>query len=377
MDAAKNGKQTGKAEYGITHQNSQDFKYAAKKNSINVIHVFQDISDFEKYGNKPGETGETKTTAEGSIGSNLEIKPLDADKIKGFVPETDSIQVQVPLNTKGFTVEYRYNRNHYDVTFDTAGGTEVPSRTLYYGQVIPTLDTKDIPEKVGASFQGWKPSVDLKDKSGNTFKAGEFIKDSSSGNAIKNLNAKLIMPAENVKFTADWKDDPTADYAVQFWTEKADHLEGASLLDKYDFVGTHVYKNKATGTRPDLANETVKGVEFPDLDQARLDKIWNNQRFYKTYFLYLNKFYKYNKELTDKENADPNDSSIVKAVSSNGKTVYNIYYDRQVYDLYFTKSNAKPDEATFYPEIWRHGVKLGEPGKPYHFQARFNQLMTE
>ena len=115
MEVANKGKSSGNPEYGITHQNSQDFKYAAKKNSINVIHVFQDISDFEKYGNKPGETKETKTTAEGSIGSNLEIKPLDADKIKGFVPETKSIRVQVPLNT--FTVEYRYNRNHYDATF--------------------------------------------------------------------------------------------------------------------------------------------------------------------------------------------------------------------------------------------------------------------
>ena len=374
VEEATKGESTGDAEYGITHQNSQDFKYAAKKNSINVIHVFQDISDFEKYGNKPGETGETKTTAEGSIGSNLEIKPLDADKIKGFVPETDSIQVQVPLNTKDFTVEYRYNRNHYDVTFDTDGGTEVPSRTLYYGQVIP--EQKDIPQKVGASFRGWKPSMDLKDEAGKTFKKDEVIKD-GNGDAIKDLNAKLIMPAENVKFTAVWKDNPTAGYAIQFWTEKADHPEGASLLDKYDFVGTHVYKNQPTGTRPDLANETVKGVEFPDLDQARLNKIWNNERFYRGYFLYLNKFYKYNKELTDKENADPNSPNLAKAVSSNGKTVYNIYYDRQVYDLYFTKSNAKDDKATFYPEIWRHGKKLGEPGNPYHFKARFNQLMTE
>nr|MCW1092367.1 hypothetical protein [Streptococcus anginosus] len=78
-----------------------------------------------------------------------------------------------------------------------------------------------------------------------------------------------------------------------------------------------------------------------------------------------NKFYKYNKDLTDKENADPNSPDVVKAVSSTGKTVYNIYYDRQVYDLYFTKSNARTGDAaesTFYPEIWRHGEKLGEPG---------------
>ena len=379
VEKAKKGKSSGDAEYGIAHQNSQEFKYDAEKKTINVRHVFQDIGDFDKYGNKPGETGETKTTAEGSVGSNLKIPPLPADEIKGFVPETEYIQVQVPLNTAKFTVEYRYNRNHYDVTFDTDGGTEVPTRTLYYQQVIPTLDTNEIPTKVGATFQGWKPSMELKDKSGTTFNAGEVIKD-SSGNAIKDLKAQLVMPAENVKFTAVWKDNEKADYAIQFWTEKADHPEDASLLEKYDFVGTHVYKNQATGTRPELAMETVKGVEFPDLDQARLDKIWNNQRFNRGKDRLLDKFYTYNKDLTDKENADPNDSSKVKAVSSTGKTVYNIYYDRQVYDLYFTKSNAKTGdqaEATFYPEIWRHGKKLGEPGNPYHFKARFNQLMTE
>lgn len=376
VNEAKTGEQSGDDVCGKTYLKTRSFDYAAAKKEVKIKHVFQDINDFEKYGTKPGETEITETTEEGSVGSDLKVTPLKDDQIAGFIPEVDSITVHVPQDTTNFSVEYRYNRNHYDVTFDTDGGTEVPARTLYYGQVIPNLEQKDIPEKVGAAFQGWKPSMDLKDESGKTFKAGEVIKD-NSGNAIKNLNAKLIMPAENVKFTAVWKDNEKADYAIQFWTEKADYPEGASLLERYDFVGTHVYKNQATGTRPDLANETVKGVEFPDLDQARLNKIWNNERFYKNFFLYLNKFYKYNKDLTDKENADPNSPNVVKAVSSTGKTVYNIYYDRQVYDLYFTKSNAKTGDATFYPEIWRHGKKLGGPGNPYHFKARFNQLMTE
>ena len=379
VEEAKKGKISGDADYGIIYKNSRNFNYDAEKKGIKVKHVFQDLKDFDKYGNKPGEKEAIETIEEGKAGSKLKIKPLRAYEVKGFIPELSSIEIQVPLNTKNFTVEYRYNRNHYDVTFDTDGGTEVPSRTLYYGQVIPNVEQNDIPSKVGATFQGWKPSIDLKDESGKTFKAGEVIKD-SSGNAIKDLKAKLTMPAENVKFTAVWKDNEKADYTIQFWTEKADYPKGASLLEKYDFVGTHVHKKQATGTRPDLANEPVKGVEFPDLEQARLQKIWNNDKFYRNYFLYLNKFYKYNKELTDERNADPKDYSIVKAVSSTGKTVYNIYYDRQVYDLYFTKSNAKTGaeaDSTFYPEIWRHGKKLGEPGKPYHFKARFNQLMTE
>ena len=373
---------------GKADQKTRSFDYKAIENEVTIKHVFQDLNDFDKYGPKPGETKIIETTQKGAIGSDLKVKPLKDDEIAGFIPEADSITVQVPQDTKNFSVEYRYNRNHYDVTFDTDGGTEVPSRTLYYGQAIPNLEKKDIPTKVGATFQGWKPSMDLKDESGKTFKKGEVIKD-ASGNAIKDLKAQLTMPAEHVKFTAVWKDNEKADYAIQFWTEKADHPEGASLLEKYDFVGTHVYKNQptgevykkykdpATGKGLTLEDETVNGVEFPDLDQARLNKIWNNERFNRGKDLFLDKFYKYNEELTNKENADPNNPNSLKTVSSTGKTVYNIYYDRQVYDLYFTKSNAKTGDATFYPEIWRHGKKLGEPGNPYHFKARFNQLMTE
>ena len=32
---------------------------------------------------------------------------------------------------------------------------------------------------------------------------------------------------------------------------------------------------------------------------------------------------------------------------------------------------------SFYPTIWRYGEKLGGPGDPYHFKARFNQRMVE
>lgn len=112
------------------------------------------------------------------------------------------------------------------------------------------------------------------------------------------------MPASKVTFTAVWKDKEEADYAVQFWAEKSDHADGASLLDKYDYMGTRVYKDKDTGSRPVLDTEPVNGLKFPDLDQARLNKIWNGDKFNRGRDLYLNKFFVYNKELTDKENED-------------------------------------------------------------------------
>ena len=383
FDAANGKNETGNATNGIRYQANKDLPYKAKENKIKIKHVFQDLEDFTKYTNpngSVGKDGELITTQRGKTGSTMEVIPLSEDHPngKGFVPEAYTISMQVPENADEFILEYRYNRDYYDVVFDTAGGTPIPARTLYYGQVIPKI--ADIPTKDGGLFQGWKPSVDLKTKDGKEFKANQII-TVGTGQAIEKLDNDLIMPESKVTFTAVWKDKEKADYAIQFWAEKADHDDNASLLEKYDYMGTHVYKDEATGTRPDLDTVSINTIPFPDLDQARLNKIWAGARFNRGEDLYLNKFYVCNKKLTHEQNADPANVSLVKSVDPTGKTVYNIYYDRQVYDLYFTKSNAQPAENTFYPEIWGYDedkgevVKKGGPGNPYHYKARFNQLM--
>ena len=384
-NAAEGKGKTGNETNGIRYQANEDFRYKAKSNQIKIKHVFQDLEDFSKYTNPDGsvgETGELITTQNGNTGSTMEVSPLTEGHPNraGFVPERKSIIMQVPENAENFILEYRYNRAHYDVVFDTAGGTALPARTLYYGQVMPKIADANIPTKVGGEFQGWKPSVDITTKDGKTYEAKKIIKD-GTGSPIKNLDAKLIMPASKVTFTAVWKDKEKADYAVQFWAEKADHADGASLADKYDYIGTRVYKDQTTGSRPDLDNEPVKDIVFPDLDKARLAKIWANARFNRGKGLYLNKFYVYNQDLTHDQNKDPANVNLVKSVDATGKTVYNIYYDRQVYDLYFTKSNALSDSETFYPEIWKYdkeqgkAVMAGGPGNPYHYKARFNEMM--
>ena len=412
-EAADGKGRTGNDINGLRFQANEDFRYKSKANEITIKHVFQDLHDFSKYTNPDGSVGEKGqliTTQNGNTGSTMEVSPLDEkhpDR-KGFVPEAPYITMQVPENAENFILEYRYNRAHYDVNFDTKGGTPVPNRTLYYEQIIPTIDDKSIPTKVGSDFLGWMPSITLETPGGKTYPENEIIKDSkgnaiidlhntvykkdASGNFVRDSEGKLIptpaaetidlkMPASKITFTAVWKDKPKADYAVQFWAEKSDHADDASIMDKYEYMGTRVYKDQDTGMRPDLDKEPVKGIKFPDLDQTRLNKIWANARFNRGHDLYLNKFFVYNQGLTADQNKDPDNASLVKSVSSTGKTVYNIYYDRQVYDLYFTKSNAQPEENTFYPEIWGYdpakgeSVMLGGPGNLYHYKARFNEMM--
>ncbi|MFR1324408.1 MAG: hypothetical protein ACLSBL_04850, partial [Ezakiella massiliensis] len=395
-DAAEAGRVFGNPTNGIRKEGYKDFNYTAKSNKIKIKHVFQDLEDFTKYKNPDGSENEENaryTTQSGNTGSTMEITPLKGNDIEGFVPERETITMQVPESAENFILEYRYNRAHYDVVFDTAGGTPLPNRTLYYGQKIPNLADADIPTKVGCIFQGWKPSIKLETTDGKTYLKDEIIKY-PSGNSINNLPANLKMPASDVTFTAVWKDKERADYAIQFWAEKADHADNATLLEKYDYIGAKVYKNQDTGTRPNLDTVSIDKIPFPDLDQTRLEKIWNGDKFYRDQLLYLNKFYVYNKELTHEQNKDPQNVSLVKSVDATGKTIYNIYYDRQVYDLYFTKSNWFENQyedgvkgaQTFYPEIYKYdknggpegkggAKKVGGPGNLYHYQARFNQLM--
>ena len=381
-DAAYGKNKTGDDTNGFRYSANKEFNYAAISNKIKIKHVFQKLDDFTKYTNPNGSVGDEGaliTTQNGNTGSTMQASPLSETdpRRKGFIPEAEYINMQVPENAENFILEYRYNRAHYDVVFDTQGGTPLPTRTLYYEQVIPKIADADVPTKVGGDFLGWKPSVELKTKDGKTFKANEIIAV-GTGQAIEKLDNNLIMPASEVTFTAVWKDKDKAGYAIQFWAEKADHADGASIADKYDYIGTRVYKEQDTGSRPDLDNEPVKDIVFPDLDKARLAKIWAGKRFNRGKDLYLNKFYVYNQALTHEQNKDPENVNLVKKVDSTGRTVYNIYYDRQVYELYFTKSNI---ENSFYPEIWGYDeakgevVKKGGPGNPYHYKARFNQLM--
>ena len=353
------------------------YVYNPKPRDITVRHVFQHLDDIEKYGGEGATKEDIVEVQSGLTGAILNIQALDDDKIQGYEPESNTITTQVPESNAEFEVVFRYNRKHYNLVYDTKEGTPIPSRTVYFEQVLPALADVEIPKKIGAKLVGWKPSKDIEGSINNVnkiYKAGEVIKDNDE-NPVLDLKANLKMPASDITFTAVWKDKEKADYAVQFWAEKADHA------GEYDYIGTHVYKNQDTGMRPDLNNEPVKDVVFPDLDQARLKKIWANARFNRGRDLYLNKFYVYNKDLTHKQNKDPDNVNLVKPVEATGKTVYNIYYDRQEYDLYFTKSNQLPAENTFYPEICGYDeaqgevVRKGGPGNLYHYKARFNQLM--
>lgn len=355
---------------------SQEFRYKAKPNQITIKHVFQDLHDFTKYTNPDGsigERGQLITTQNGNTGSTMEVSPLNENdpRRKGFVPEAESINMQVPENAENFVLEYRYNRAHYDVNFDTKGGTPVPDRNLYYEQIIPTIDDKSIPTKAGCDFLGWMPSITLETTGGKTYPENQIIKD-STGKPILNLAADLKMPASKITFTAVWKDKPKAEYVIQFWTEKTDYDDKDDKLplrNRYDFVGARRIDDANTGSTPDLTNLDIHGITFPDLNDGRLEKAQDDKKEFERYYFL-------NEELTKKQNASKDNPEVQKSVLSTGETVYNVYYNRRVYTLYFTSNNFY-DEWAYWPIITRDGKVLGKEGSPYKVNARFNQSLDK
>ena len=361
------------SKQGVYWQKNKDVRYEPKDSIVKVKHVFQSLTDFNEYGRRDGEANDKYTDAIGKTGNLLEVQALDPDTIPGFEAEADVLTTMVPEDTSDFVVEYRYNRKSYDVDYNTEGGTDVASRLLYYGQKIPGAEE---PTKNGSIFLGWKPSCELKgevDGIQKTFPQNEVIKN-AAGDPIKNLkDANLIMPAKDVVFTAKWKDGPKADYLIQFWTEKPDYDDKDDKLplrERYDFIGSRRVEDADTGLRPDLTNLSIKGITFPDLNDGRLEKAQNDPKeFARYYFL--------NEALTKKQNASEKDPTVQKSVLSTGETVYNVYYDRRVYTLYFTSTNNEYDDYAYWPIITKDGQVLGKEGAPYKVDVRFNQSLDK
>ena len=353
---------------GFNFVGTQEFVYGKKQSSVKIVHKFQNLEDFNKYEENPKVLPTQQT---GYTGSVLEVNPIRDSRIDGFESEADVLPVLVPEDTSQFEVEFRYNRKTYEVNFKTDGGSSIPTRLVYFEQTIPTVKQ---PTRVGSKFVGWKPSVDLKDEKGKTFKANELMKD-SSGNAIMDLKANVKMPASNVTFTAVWDEEKKADYVIQFWTEKPDYNDQDDTLplrDRYDFIGSRRIDNADTGSTPELTDLDIHGITFPDLNDGRLEKVQDSkEEFERYYFL--------NENLTKKQNASEKDPNVQKSVLSTGETVYNVYYDRRVYTLYFTAASGEAFDlvGSFWPIITREGQVIGKEGSPYKVDVRFNQSLDK
>ena len=119
--------------------------------------------------------------------------------------------------TEALTLTAKWQLNQYTITFDTAGGSEVPSITQDYGTAITAPAN---PTKTGYTFAGWDKTI------------------------------PTTMPAENITLTARWQ---VNQYTITFKPENG----GQDIVIKQDY-GTAI-------TAP--ANPTKTGYTFAGWDR--------------------------------------------------------------------------------------------------------------
>lgn len=349
---------------GTEYMALHPYSYKAKAGNMRVKHVFQGLYDKNHYGLKDGEDQLIYTTVKGFVGSDVIVPPLDEEKRIGYTPEKTVIHTRIPENQADAVIEYRYNRDAFNIQFDMDGGSAIPSLRLYYGQTIPNLGLQ--PSKTGATFAGWKANIDLH------YKTDDGVKTLTKGTTFRMDQfpdgIKEAMPAQNITFTALWKEKPKANYTIQFWTQKAES-------DAYDFIAAKVVTDADTGSRPELSTMMPDGIKFPEIEES-LTNQGNEKELNKYYVRNTKKILEANSEKV--QNEDGTSTDLVKKVQPDGSTIYNIYYDRQVYHLLFEKYaiNNKLEAKMTLPDGTHYDSTM-TVNKPYHFDAKFGQRLKQ
>lgn len=381
---------------GIQYYGELNINYAPKTAKYYVRHLVQDLDHKDEFHDAPnlgvGKTIEVTykdgkkerihvTEVTGTVGSDVSAVAL---YIPGYEPEHNLISS--PLSDSEdekdkLVLNLRYYRKAYEVTYDSAGGTDVTAQKVYYQQDMPQV-TK--PTRRGYTFKGWS-LVDPSKESDPLY----------AENTIVSLD-DYKMPDHNVQFRANWEANNTTSYRVNVWVQKADLVdkEHPDSLANYDFVGLVERKNVKTESDVALnkmndagvANDTSKlngknednYVENPELGLTKEELQGTKDKSYKdgliSKFNWMNdtpvtsldgydtanpgdasnkgkdiftRYFHVNKELTKKLNTEQYDfvpghpdlgkRSKSQLCANDLNNTLNLVYDRKTYELIFAK----------------------------------------
>lgn len=247
---------------GIQYYGELNINYAPKTAKYYVRHLVQDLDHKDEFHDasnlgigkvitvkhKDGSTENIHVTEiTGTVGSDVTAV---STYIPGYEPEHNLISS--PLSdsedeSDKLVLNLRYYRKAYEVTYDSAGGTDVTAQKVYYQQDVPQV-TK--PTRRGYTFKGWS----LVDPS----KESDPLYDE---NTIVSLD-DYKMPDHNVQFRANWEANNTTSYRVNVWVQKADLVDkdNPNSLKNYDFVGLVERKNVKTDSDVALDKMDDAGV---------------------------------------------------------------------------------------------------------------------
>ena len=251
---------------GIQYYGELNINYAPKTAKYYVRHLVQSLKNKDEFEEAPNigkaivvehktkdKNGKVTTTKEvihvteitGTVGSDV---TAISTYIPGYEPEHNLISS--PLSDSEdekdkLVLNLRYYRKAYEVTYDSAGGTDVTAQKVYYDQKVPPVPE---PTYRGHTFLGWQ-----------VVKPGD---SSSSGPLIKGTSTNYKMPDHNVQFRAAWSANAATNYRVNVWVQKADLVdkEHPNSLANYDFVGLVERKNVKTDSDVALDKMNDAGV---------------------------------------------------------------------------------------------------------------------
>lgn len=250
------------AEDGIQYYGELNINYAPKTAKYYVRHMLQKLDNKDEFEEAPNlgigkvitvthKDGTTEkihvTEITGTVGSDVSAV---STYIPGYEPEHNLISS--PLSDSEdekdkLVLNLRYYRKAYEVTYDSAGGTDVTAQKVYYQQYVPQV-TK--PTRRGYTFKGWS-LVDPNQESDPLY----------AENTIVSLD-DYKMPDHNVQFRANWEANNTTSYRVNVWVQKADLVDkkNPDSLVNYDFVGLVERKNVKTDSDVALNKMDDAGV---------------------------------------------------------------------------------------------------------------------
>ena len=242
------------AKDGIQYYGELNINYAPKTAKYYIRHMLQDADNRNEFKEDKNVSGVKTITVggeqihvtevTGTVGSNVSAVSV---YIPGYEPEHNLISS--PLSDSEdekdkLVLNLRYYRKAYDVTYDSAGGTDITAQKVYYKQNVPPVTN---PTKRGYTFKGWH-IVDPAESTANTQNV--------------NFDASSPMPDHDVKLRAIWEENKTTSYRVSVWVQKADLVDKKNPDSRanYDFVGLVERTNVKTGSSVDLDNMSDAGV---------------------------------------------------------------------------------------------------------------------
>ncbi|MDO5732848.1 MAG: InlB B-repeat-containing protein [Eubacteriales bacterium] len=275
--------------------------YSPNQVSYKIKHMIQNLDDGYSLKSEEEKTGLVDTLSE---------KPVPLE-IPGFTPSFVDVPTMIPA-VGSLDLFVRYDRNSYQLSFDSQGGSPVQAQHLYYEEAI---SPPAAPEKKGFEFAGWEPEL------------------------------PATMPSENLSVSAKWTPSEKASYTLKYW------VQNPNKPDEYEYIGSKI-DTGAVGTSPSVP-ASREGLAFPGLSKP--ESITNDDIF--------SKFYVLNEGKT-------NASLLATTIAVDGSTEVDVYYDRVKYKIAFRAMRADVDGTA---KIWapRGGDTLVVNGKTYSYDEPY------